>query len=81
MPSKNSVLSDPAILSRFESYGPADLGTLGIDAFFARHKCNQYCNPRWTKPARLPRPAQIPMRQGTTMTRQRPGRQVLSAVV
>lgn len=45
-------LTDPAICSRQRSYGPTDLGEKGIETFFARHCCNQFCNKggRWQRP-------------------------------
>ncbi|KMP10249.1 hypothetical protein CIRG_09930 [Coccidioides immitis RMSCC 2394] len=61
------VLSDPVILSRNREYGVTDLGSDGISSFFSQHKCNNYCHPTWTQPAR---PVQhfrpVP---GTTMIR------------
>lgn len=62
-----SILSDPAIVSRTKSYGPADLGLSGIRDFFARHSCTRFCNPTWIRPA-VAGPATFPKRQGTTMT-------------
>lgn len=46
----NSVLSDPAICSRTETYGPTDLGPLGINMFFAQHECNCFCYSFLLKP-------------------------------
>ncbi|XP_075260185.1 myosin heavy chain kinase D-like [Convolutriloba macropyga] len=36
-------LTDPAICSRDQLYGPTDLGTAGIANFFARHHCTAIC--------------------------------------
>ena len=38
-----TILTDPVIMSRTNSYGVTDLGPDGISNFFARHKCNEYC--------------------------------------
>ncbi len=45
------IITDPVIMSLTNEYGPTDLGSKGISTFFARHKCNQYCNAQWMKPA------------------------------
>lgn len=63
--STGAVLSDPVVLSRTCSYGPTDLGPKGIETFFSRHVCNQYCRSAWTKPASSKR--LIPIVKGTTM--------------
>jgi hypothetical protein len=44
------VLSDPVILSRNRTYGVTDLGANGIESFFHRHECNQYCQRKWSRP-------------------------------
>ncbi|XP_063722328.1 alpha-protein kinase vwkA-like [Symsagittifera roscoffensis] len=36
-------LTDPAICSRDQSYGPTDIGVTGINAFFERHECTKIC--------------------------------------
>jgi hypothetical protein len=46
-------LTDTAICSRHRSYGPTDLAEKGIESFFARHHCNQFCHSfggRWSSP-------------------------------
>jgi hypothetical protein len=45
------IITDPVIMSTTKEYGPTDLGAEGISTFFARHKCNAYCNAQWIKPA------------------------------
>lgn len=46
------ILTDPIIMSSDNSkeYGAGDLGSEGIDNFFAQHKCNKFCCPFWDKP-------------------------------
>jgi hypothetical protein len=44
------VNADPVIMSRTRSYGVTDLGPDGISTFFARHRCNRYCQSYWQKP-------------------------------
>ncbi|KAF5870948.1 putative elongation factor 2 protein [Botrytis fragariae] len=60
------ILSDPVIMSQAHNCGPADLGNDGIKSFFERHRCGQFCDQNWVKPALTGR-APIPMRRGTTM--------------
>ncbi|KAK3085310.1 hypothetical protein FSP39_001341 [Pinctada imbricata] len=38
------VLSSPVIHSAATTYGPEDNGSVGIQTFFAHHKCNQICS-------------------------------------
>ena len=45
------IITDPVIMSATKEYGPTDLGSEGISTFFARHKCNKYCNAQWIAPA------------------------------
>merc|ERR1719201_3040259 len=35
--------TDPQVLSVKKEFGPADLGTLGMRKFFARHRCGKTC--------------------------------------
>jgi hypothetical protein len=44
------IITDPVIMSTAQEYGPTDLGAAGISTFFARHKCNKYCNSGWIIP-------------------------------
>jgi len=44
------IITDPVVMSTNRVYGPTDLGPEGISTFFARHKCNRYCNAQWMKP-------------------------------
>lgn len=37
-------------MSRPQDYGVTDLGAAGISTFFARHRCNRYCQNHWQKP-------------------------------
>ncbi|KAF7936850.1 hypothetical protein EAE99_002199 [Botrytis elliptica] len=66
--SNGYILSDPVIMSQAHDCGPADLGYDGIKSFFERHRCGQFCDRDWVKPALTGR-APIPMRRGTTMER------------
>lgn len=43
-------LTDPAICSISRSYGPTDLGSRGIESFFANHHENEYCKGHWRHP-------------------------------
>ena len=45
-----AVISDPVIMSARQCFGVTDLGPKGIRNLFARHKCNEFCKPSWTKP-------------------------------
>ncbi len=66
-----AVLTDPAILSRSMTYGDTDMGPEGISNFFAVHRCNNYCDPKWMKPAE-PHNYYDPMRHTTVLhTKQR----------
>lgn len=49
--SNGVVLTDPVIMSLTKSYGPTDLGPRGIRTFFARHRCSEFCQSHWIKPA------------------------------
>lgn len=62
------ILTDPAICSIEQSFGPTDLGLKGIQNFFAYHKCNKYCRGSW----RLPQSVQkhFPAVKGTTFALQ-----------
>eukprot|EP00959_Pyramimonas_sp_CCMP1952_P473865 9502471-Pyramimonas_sp.AAC.1 len=63
--SDGCVLTDPAIMSHTQEYGPTDLGSKGISSFFSRHTCNQYCRRDWTMPRdRTPHYAAV---QGSSM--------------
>ena len=66
---KGSVLTDPAILSRRECYGPTDLGSEGILSFFKWHECGRFCKPEWLKPVPMgdERKLVYRARKGTTM--------------
>ena len=44
------VITDPVIMSTTKEYGPTDFGSEGISTFFARHKCNKYCDKNWMLP-------------------------------
>ncbi|KAI1347626.1 kinase-like domain-containing protein [Xylaria sp. FL0043] len=59
------ILTDPAIMSERQEFGPADLGPRGIKAFFARHQCTPFCGKNWLKPGGLRSTGQEHMRQGT----------------
>ena len=42
----SASITDPVIMSTTQEYGPTDL----ISTFFARHKCNKFCNKQWVMP-------------------------------
>ena len=42
-----AVLTDPVVMSVSRSYGPTDLGSEGINSFFASHTCNEFCRSEW----------------------------------
>jgi hypothetical protein len=44
------IITDPVIMSLTKEYGPTDLGAEGVSTFFARHRCNKYCNAQWMTP-------------------------------
>jgi Alpha-kinase family len=46
------ILTDPVVMAAGDGarYGPTDLGSEGISSFFAKHKCNEYCQSSWQKP-------------------------------
>ncbi|POS73707.1 hypothetical protein DHEL01_v207898 [Diaporthe helianthi] len=54
--------------------GPGDLGPNGIHAFFRRHKCTRFCDPRWIKPRSSVKSA-FSKRRGTTMVSRVPAHQ------
>jgi hypothetical protein len=64
------ILTDPVIMSTDNSkvYGPTDLGSEGVDNFFARHVCNQFCKIHWLKPLHSRVSLNIPCRKGTSMS-------------
>ncbi|KAF3932918.1 hypothetical protein ABW20_dc0100770 [Dactylellina cionopaga] len=62
------ILTDPVIMSRDQSCGPADLGLDGIKAFFDKHHCGPFCSRSWSKPlVFFFGKSKIPMQKGTTM--------------
>ena len=70
------IITDPVIMSLTKEYGPTDLGAEGISTFFARHKCNKFCNSRWIQPAN--KNVYFKLEQGTAMALQtRHGRPTL----
>jgi hypothetical protein len=64
------ILTDPAIMSTNSSkvYGPTDLGSEGVDTFFARHTCNRFCKKHWLRPLHSRISLNIPCRKGTSMS-------------
>jgi len=44
-------LTDPVICSEKKEFGATDLGSEGIENFFAHHRCNHLCRREWRKPA------------------------------
>ncbi|KAF9111038.1 hypothetical protein BGX27_005473, partial [Mortierella sp. AM989] len=59
------ILTDPVVMSRDQRFGPTDLGGNGIESFFSRHVCNNYCRSSWSRPIR--RTGFFPVTKGTTM--------------
>ncbi|KAF9354641.1 hypothetical protein BGX26_007526 [Mortierella sp. AD094] len=59
------ILTDPVVMSTNQRFGPTDLGKDGIDSFFSRHVCNNFCRASWTRPFR--KTAIFPVTKGTTM--------------
>jgi hypothetical protein len=60
------VLTDPVVMSRNGRFGPADLGSEGMENFFHWHNCTEYCHPNWQVPKKA-RYYHQP-RMGTSMT-------------
>ena len=61
------LLTDPATCTPCHDYGESDLGQSGIDAFFAHHTCNEWCERldiEYERPSF--RHAAIPRRQSTS---------------
>lgn len=61
------LLTDPAICTPCHEYGESDLGQAGIDAFFAHHVCNEWCEHLdidYERPSYVR--AAIPRRQSTS---------------
>jgi hypothetical protein len=52
-------------MSSTRSYGVTDLGPDGISTFFARHRCNRFCQSHWQQPRNVA--AYYPSTSGTTM--------------
>ena len=64
------VLTDPVIMSMDNEkyYGSTDLGSEGINNFFAYHKCTRFCHRYWLQ-LKNPRPSsRIPCLQSTSMS-------------
>lgn len=59
------VLTDPVVCSRNRRFGPPDLGMEGFSTFFARHRCNSYCQKHWSRPKDTN--LYYPASRGTTM--------------
>ena len=64
------VLTDPVVMSSDNSkaYGPTDLGSEGIENFFARHRCTIFCKSQWRKPFRSQISKNISCTTGTSMS-------------
>lgn len=56
-------------MSKDQNCGPSDLGQDGINSFFSRHRCKDFCLPKWLKPPKIGE-AVYPEREGTTMVKQ-----------
>lgn len=52
-------------MSRTQAYGVTDLGSEGISTFFARHRCNRYCQNHWQMPRNTA--VHYKLSSGTTM--------------
>lgn len=44
---RSVVLTDPVVHSRDGRFGATDMGIAGIQNFFHRHHCNDYCSCGW----------------------------------
>jgi hypothetical protein len=64
------VLTDPVVMSNDNEkrFGATDLGSEGIDNFFAHHKCNCFCQNNWMKPFRPRASSRIPCLASTSMS-------------
>jgi hypothetical protein len=64
------VLTDPVIMSwaNKKKYGATDLGSEGIENFFAHHQCSRYCRGNWMKPRRTIVSDSIPVSESTSMS-------------
>jgi hypothetical protein len=64
------VLIDPDVMSRDNSkqFGVTDLGSEGIDNFFAHQKCNGFCRNHWLKPHCPQKSSRIPCAISTSMS-------------
>lgn len=49
----HAVITDPAVCSTTRAYGATDIGVQGIQNFFARHQCNEYCHRSWKTPTHV----------------------------
>lgn len=59
------IITDPVIMSTTKEYGPTDLGPKGISTFFAKHKCNKFCNRHWAAP--LDKKVYFKVQKGSSM--------------
>ena len=48
---RSVVLTDPVVHSRDKRFGATDMGLAGIQNFFHRHHCNDYCSCDWSAPS------------------------------
>jgi hypothetical protein len=60
------IITDPVIMSTTQEYGPTDLGSEGISTFFARHRCNKFCDKQWVVPQE--KKVYFKVQKGSTMT-------------
>eukprot|EP01084_Bolivina_argentea_P087465 157976_1 len=59
-------ITDPCICSKGQKYGLTDMGTSSINSFFANHKCNDFCESNWDKPAYIDYSDILPKRKTST---------------
>lgn len=43
-----------------------DVGVAGINAFFANHVCNEYCNKNWLNPKVIQKNLELPKKESST---------------
>lgn len=61
------LLTDPAIHSMKQKYGPTDGGAEQMKSFFEKHRCNSFCDALWRRAASYkPMGNGMPSRMGTS---------------
>lgn len=64
------ILTDPVIMSwdNCKIYGSGDLGSEGIENFFAHSTVNKFCDPGWKKPTQIRVSKRIPKAESTSLS-------------